>query len=308
MSNLKKILKSFFRCIVFGSTGSGKSYMVINNLIPKIHNNYDNIIIFTREEMKNKYEKDIYDKTGKHPVIYIDEDSEGHDIVDSEFPSIINKIIQTQKKNIKGYTSTNDTVYNSNILIVFDDIVSEYLFKTPEFLKIFFNTRKLQMSTILISQTVTNEVNNRMKSNCEVFFLFGLNNTMQERYIYDLIRCCLMSGTIDPKYKKYLQEHHKKYENTINNLHRVYSNDDLQNEESPSESDNEEEDHKHGSKKLIETKIIIKPDEFDIIEHYDDNEKKAYRDAKLLYRYFVKSEKARDEHSYMCVDNMNNLY
>jgi hypothetical protein len=190
---LKELQKDFFRMLIFGASQSGKTNLLIKNIIPNIKKKYDEIIIFTPEFNENFYEKQLTKlKTNFH--IYTNEAD--------EIPDMLDALKTLQMSNIKGYNKEGEPIYKSNILIIFDDIISESLFKSPHFLQLFFHLRHLFMSTIVISQVTSNEISPSMISNTSFFVIFRVNGLFQIRPMIDLISSALFIKNSNLSHKK----------------------------------------------------------------------------------------------------------
>lgn len=181
---IKRFKNDYFRMIIFGCTGSGKSYFLAKQLYPIIKKNYDNIVVFTR-----KFNATFYEKQIPNCSLITDKDT----ILDS-----IKRIKETQEMNIKKLDNLGCPIYKTNILFIFDDIVDEKLFKDDEFKEIFFNLRHLQISVILLSQISNTAINTSLKANCQFFVIFKLNDMYQKRFAMQLIEQSVMNE--DPSF------------------------------------------------------------------------------------------------------------
>jgi hypothetical protein len=165
----KDIKKDFFRLIVFGQTGCGKTYWLLNTLWPVLKHGYDEVFVFTKTHNAKVYMNAI----------------EGVHIVTKDYKDTLIQIKQLQEQNITGEDKDGHPIFGSNILLIFDDVLDESLFKDREFMDIFTNMRHLQTSTVLISQITNKAINTRMKSNCSHFCIFRVNDFYQR---LDLLR------------------------------------------------------------------------------------------------------------------------
>jgi hypothetical protein len=168
----------FFRCIIFGSSGSGKTYLVLNRILPMLKNSYDNVIVFTRSHNNKQYRKAIKKIFGDYPTI-----------INSNFKGNLKKIRVKQERNEDKELSKKEDhpVYRSNLLFIWDDILDESLFKDQDFMDQFTNMRHLQCSTIVLSQVSNKVINTQMKANTNYFIFFKLNNKIQRRMALNMI-------------------------------------------------------------------------------------------------------------------------
>ena len=190
----EKIGQNISRYMIFGSTGSGKSFMLAFKLLPKIKKKYQIIVVFTRE-----YNRSFFNKVFKHGYKNIQ-----HKIY-TNVPNIMDtmtKIINSQKRNIKKYDKYGSVIYNDNILVILDDIINEKILKTDKFLELFVNMRHLQISVILVSQIINKAITPQLKSNTDYFIMFRLNSNIQRRPIYTMISDCILSKDFDISDKK----------------------------------------------------------------------------------------------------------
>jgi len=176
---IERLRGDYFRMMILGSPGSGKTYLTVNNILPAIKKKYDEYCIFTRPYNERFYLTQFKKRMGSHiPHIFTDVPN---------LMEIIENIKDLQKKNIKTYDKTGHPVFKSNILFLFDDVIQEKLFKDDRFLEIFINLRHLQISTILISQVTTKQISTAMKANTNFFCCFRQNGFYQRRFALDLI-------------------------------------------------------------------------------------------------------------------------
>jgi hypothetical protein len=171
----KKFREDFFRCCIFGASQSGKTYWLVNILIPDIINQYDEIFVFTRSHNNEQYKR-VFKKYRKDVHI-----------INRNFIGALTKIRKLQDANIKKVKKNGEPVYHANLLLIWDDVLDEKLFRDPSFLDQFTNLRHLQASTIVISQILNQAVTTQMKANTNIFVLFRMNHYRQRGEIVKLI-------------------------------------------------------------------------------------------------------------------------
>jgi len=159
----KQIRNNFFRCLIYGSTGSGKTYFLLNTLIPMIKDQYDDIFVFTRSFNKKDY-KD-------YPCVF------------KNHYNILKKLISVQEKKKEAK--------RGNILIIWDDILDKKLFDKKEFKEQFINLRHLNVSLILLTQICNKIIATEMKGNTEFSVFFRINHRAQRRELIQKICECL---------------------------------------------------------------------------------------------------------------------
>lgn len=187
-----KIFMSFYsRFILLGKTGAGKSRYICDRLFKSndFCKRWDNVIIFTRKQ-NEKYFNDKFKDKIKNIKIYTDAD----DIdIDVEFPIIIKKIINKQRNNIYKINEEGYQNYKSNIIIIFDDILSDKILDNPHIMDLYCNSRKLQISVVFSSQITGNQLNTMIKGQTSMFIFFKIFNDIQMRFIIDLLKNGIMN-------------------------------------------------------------------------------------------------------------------
>ena len=166
-----------YRCIIYGSTDTGKSYYLANMIYPEIKDLFHKIFVFSKTSNKGFYEKHY----GKNILFFTNK---------SEFKNLITKIRnkQTDKKNIKGVDEEGNPIYKKRLLFIFDDVISEKLVKSEEFGDLFTNGRHDAITTFFLIQTCSVVVSTLMKNNVEISVICRfLNRNMKNRITMDLI-------------------------------------------------------------------------------------------------------------------------
>jgi vacuolar-type H+-ATPase subunit F/Vma7 len=179
------ILKdSYFRINIFGKTGSGKTYCLLNFIIPKLKDKYNEIVVFTKSHNNTQYNRKIKEIFKIAPYI-----------INKNFKVVLNKIKDIQEKNITGEDEDGHPIYGTNILLIWDDILDETLFKDQDFLDQFTNMRHLQCSIIVISQMANKTINTQMKANTSMFIYFKLTNEIQRREALNMLKESIMMSS-----------------------------------------------------------------------------------------------------------------
>lgn len=199
MSDLiTKLREKCFRMLIFGASESGKSTLLVKEIIPAIKSKYDEFVVFTPEFNKRYYETQF--KKMKIDRFHIFTNSS------EEIPDMLEEIKQLQMNNIKSYNKEGEPIFKSQILIIFDDIISNFLFNSEEFLQLFFHLRHLFISTILISQVTSGEVNPAMLSNTSFFVIFRVDGKYQVLPMVDIISGAVFKQHPELTFNKVRQE------------------------------------------------------------------------------------------------------
>lgn len=178
---MKKLCEDYFRMLIIGSTGCGKTFFLLMKLLPIILKNYTKVVIFTKSHNNRRYEKQIRKLS---PDIKIK-------IVNSDYLEELEQLRLDQEENEVGENNEGDPIYGDNILIIWDDVLNEKLFKEEKFLDQFTNMRHIQVSTIILSQITNKVVSRQIKANVEYFVLFKLNHWGQQEEPLKLIQSCI---------------------------------------------------------------------------------------------------------------------
>ena len=150
----------FFRMLIVGASQSGKTKMLLDLWESVLSDQYHEIYVFTIEDNKEFYRVNF---GTKH--VYTNEQT---CILDIE------SIIAAQRKpsNILRYDQDKKPVYKKRILIVFDDIISESLVKTPTISQLFGAGRHSYISTVFIIQHPKSVVSTFMKGQITHLLMF----------------------------------------------------------------------------------------------------------------------------------------
>ena len=187
MSNdlfFKDLRKKYFRNIVFGSSQSGKTYWLFNNVLPQLKDLYKTIIIFTKKDNNTLYKLYLDKLKFAQPLIYN---------IDDDIRKMIKGIYALQENN----KSADGLRYLTNILIIFDDILDKKLFNSDLFLTLFTSSRHKQISTILLTQVSHDIINAKIKGNTSFFTLFNINNDSSFYYSLALIQGSIRKSSDD---------------------------------------------------------------------------------------------------------------
>lgn len=178
---LKEIKKKFFRMIVFGSSQSGKTYFVLNILLPSIINSYDTIYVFTTKGNKKSYEN-------KFDELNLKKNDQNYEIITKNYIEELENLRDQQEDNVIGTNDIGENIYGSNVLIIWDDILDGKVTKQKPFRDMFTNMRHLQFSTIFLTQIVNKVITTDMKANTSYFVIFKIGHYDQRREALKLIK------------------------------------------------------------------------------------------------------------------------
>jgi len=214
--------------MILGSSGSGKTYLLLNKILPAIKDIYDIFVIFTREfnvvQYRQSFNK-MFKKSKKDPLsrYFVEEEFEPLFITETDnIMPMIERIKELQGENMSHYDKDGVPVYNDNILFIFDDILRESMFKDDRFLEVFVNLRHLQISTILLAQITNKAISTQMKANTNFFVVLSLNGYHQRRFPISLIAECVEKDNPDIGPKKSIQEARKIYRDSCTNKQYGY--------------------------------------------------------------------------------------
>jgi len=186
-ATIKAFREDYFRCIFYGGTKSGKTYLLLNSVLPSIIDQYDNVFIFTKKDNKTEYE---------HAMKAMGLPETHYKMVFSQYILQLKRIRMLQEINVNEQLSQKKgkTVFNTNILVIWDDVLDEKLFNEPDFLDQFTNFRHLQISVILLSQITTKILNPRIKSNVKFYIFFRINDAHQRRECISILEGCILKA------------------------------------------------------------------------------------------------------------------
>jgi hypothetical protein len=185
---MKKIIQEkYFRMLILGMTGSGKTYFLANSVLPVIRKDYDIFIVITRTYNKKVYEqlleKNHVPKTKSN--VFTPELQ--------EILPLLHTIKIIQSESPKSYDKDGHPIFEDNILIIFDDILDEIIMRNTGFLELFNNFRHIQVSVILLSQITNRAITNQMKANTHYTVMFNLMGPMQSMYPKQLLTEALLN-------------------------------------------------------------------------------------------------------------------
>lgn len=146
--------KNYFRMSLLGSSYSGKSWF-IKSIYPTIRKKYNKIFIFTPKFNEEFYEEFVHDIIGKNNKIKLNTYKFYTNNFDEAMQSV--EIIRESKNA------------DENILIIFDDLISNKSSKNDSFLRLFASGRHNRISVIYSVQFFTHEYsNNALRANSNV--------------------------------------------------------------------------------------------------------------------------------------------
>jgi len=187
---LKNINENYFRMLILGKTGSGKTYFLNNQLLPKLSKKYTMFYIFT-----TPYNIDVY----KQVLTELEVPKERQKVMGftdvSLIPAVIQQIELTIAKDKVDKDSDGHPIFRDHSLLVFDDILDDKVMSSMEFRGIFTRFRHIQASAIILAQITTKAVTPAMKGNMNYGVYFQLES-QQMRFAVEMIRDILMSKDI----------------------------------------------------------------------------------------------------------------
>lgn len=191
-----------FRCIIFGRSASGKTYLLLNEILPGIIDKFTIIFVMTRQHNRSRYKKalDQYLKGRSIRFIY------------SDFGKHLDKIYNKQKDNTvkmngkEVLDEDDDPMFHDEILIIWDDVLDKKLFDSDDFKRSFNNFRHVHISTILLTQETNKTINPQIKSNnsLSIFFPLGSGGDSQRNEMFRCMGDCISAEKplISPKDSK----------------------------------------------------------------------------------------------------------
>ncbi len=193
MDFIKSLKEDSWRMLIMGKTKSGKTHLTMKTILPAVSKSFDVVIVFTRKFNEKYYEKQ-FENIGRVPkkeregdrkyvILTFDDDAN----IRSDVINAINNVKKTQLENVKEYDEEGIPEYNDRILLIFDDILDEYMMQLPDFMSMFISFRHIDISVILLSQISNKAISTQMKANTEHSIFFDLNNQFQRRYPIEVI-------------------------------------------------------------------------------------------------------------------------
>lgn len=158
--NLDSLLSESFRMIVFGCSGSGKTYWICHKLIPVLLQKYSVFFVISPSYNGGVYTKHLPKETTKS--IDSTKFKKGDDLPD-KLKQIEFALKSFTKKGVKDQHGHSIVKYNS--LIILDDVLSEKYAKMDELPNIFMRFRHYNCSIIMTSNSCTRIVSQSMIAN-----------------------------------------------------------------------------------------------------------------------------------------------
>lgn len=211
-SRIKQTFSPNFRSIIFGSSGSGKSFFLTQKLFPKIQEQYDFIVVFTRPTNYEYYIRQTYDTYANRPLpppkqswfsfnpepqpvtnfVYVSTDP-------NEFTTIIDSMPEYQQDNIKSIDDEGNPVYKYRGLFIFDDVLDERFSKSQSIINVFTHYRHYNIDTFFLVQTSAVQITPLMRNNIDIFImtkmkLAEMRNRCLNYYLKDIIQTIDMKG------------------------------------------------------------------------------------------------------------------
>jgi archaellum biogenesis ATPase FlaH len=192
MNFLKSLKDDYFRMLILGESGSGKSYYLKHYILPTIVSKYTMYYIFTTKTLVDYYKKILTDLKidSNHVKVF---GFDGENIL--TIPLIIASIGTNIDKNERiEQLPDKQWKYRDSSLFIFDDILNPTVMNNTIFESMFTNFRHLQISVIVIAQISNKSVSTRIRSNTSHLVLFALTSTQADYPIDSIAR------TITAKY------------------------------------------------------------------------------------------------------------
>ena len=180
----EEIRNRYFNCFIYGMTGSGKTYFLMNQMYPIIRDLYQQVYVFSRATNYDEYKKAI------PKCIFI-----------AEKHLLMLKAIM-KKQEIEGVDevktkSQQKTVYKENMLFIWDDYLDAKTFKDDTFKSQFYNGRHYQISVIVMSQITNNVITTDLRGNTGISVYFRVSNANQRTNAINAISECIWNVTDD---------------------------------------------------------------------------------------------------------------
>lgn len=223
--NLDSLLAQHFRMIVFGSSGSGKTYYICNKIIPVLLEKYQAFFVISPN-----YNGGVYPKHLPKTTMTIDSTKFHKGDGLPEKLKQIEFVLQSYKK--KGVKDQHGhAIFKYNSCIILDDVLSEKDAKSDELPNMFMRFRHYNCSLIFTSNSCTRIVSQAMIANSThlIHFRFTAKPRNDAKHMIENYIDC--KGTekeikkeVEKVYTKYLDE--KKYGCLIIDVtnNKIYTN------------------------------------------------------------------------------------
>ena len=163
--NISQINNDYFRMLIFGSSGSGKTYFTLHKLLPELRKRYHQVFLISPSYLKSQYEQVI----PRHCLTHIDchKFKKGYELKD-----VLKMIQATIEKTKIGRDQTGHTMYKYKTLIIFDDALHETV--DQELSNSFAHFRHYQTSLIFLSQHTKKICSPMMLGNTNFIVMFNM--------------------------------------------------------------------------------------------------------------------------------------
>jgi len=189
------MLDHYFRCLIIGATGTGKSFFMTQMLFPYIQHRYDRVIIFTRETNITYYEINTryFRANNQTWWEWLTGSRENFVKVCTDINSIIPTIRDIPNhQEIIGFDPDGTPRYKYNYLLVFDDILNARLVQDQTFVNLFTHYRHYQVSLFFIAQATSRIVPPNIRTQASVVIMTStsqrdVRNNLLREYVYQLV-------------------------------------------------------------------------------------------------------------------------
>jgi hypothetical protein len=211
--DVPKIFDHFFRCLVTGASDTGKSFFVTQVVFPHIANDFDRVIIFTRDANVPYYEKNTkYFRAARDNKTFLTKAKEwltGEEEQTDNFVRIVTDLskIPEELSNIPAEQEIvreekdGTPVYRYRYLIVFDDIMHKKLMESQIITDLFTHYRHYGVSVFFIAQASSRFVPSVVQNNSSILLITSMEdrdmrNNLLRHHVFTCVESVDMSDEV----------------------------------------------------------------------------------------------------------------
>lgn len=174
------VLQDYFRMLLFGAGQSGKTWYIVNVLLPLLFKKYQKVFVITPS-----YNQSVYKKVIPKQFLTCIDPTKFDDKNDLEvcFKKIQFCIEQTKV----GKDETGHDVYKWNSIVILDDVLSPKFSRSETMIQLFARFRHYQVSTIMTSNAWRVLVSPLMLNNTTYIVMFNMKGDARNCAINQLM-------------------------------------------------------------------------------------------------------------------------